>query len=178
MAIQSLSRHFRLPLVTTMLAWPRLLLTVLAFAQPAMAEVKRYHASVQLGALAPNAGGQPAYSLKIATNDWEIGAFSNQYLMAGSWPMTGVTYAWRFPVCDDTCFWQAFLQLGGGASNAGPILETTWAAILPLLPIWLPFAAPKYYPALRLDFTTQMILIQWRGVTWSYPLWLGITFAF
>lgn len=155
-----------------------LIIFVLVHALPALAADKRYHLAVQAGALAPNAGGQQVYSLKLATNDWEIGAFSNQYLLAGNLPMSGITYDLRWPICDDSCFWQFFFQAGGGGSNAGPLLEMTWSAIIPLIPIWLPTRAPPYYPALRIDFTTQMIFIRWRSVTWSYPLWLGISVPF
>jgi hypothetical protein len=54
----------------------------------------------------------------------------------------------------------------------------SWGTVIPLLPLWLPTRAPPYYPALRVDFTTQMILIRWRAVTWSYPLWVGISVPF
>jgi hypothetical protein len=156
----------------------RALLLLLVIAAPAFAEGKRYHVTAQLGALAPNAGGQEAYALKLATNDWEASVFSNQYLLAGSLPMTGVIYDYRFPICDDSCFWQLFFQAGGGLSNGGPVVDMSWGTVIPLLPLWLPTRAPPYYPALRIDFTTQMILIRWRAVTWSYPLWVGISVPF
>lgn len=155
-----------------------LIILLWALHQPAVAAERRYHLATQIGALAPNAGGQTAYTLKIATNDWEVSAFSNQYLMAGDIPMTGATYDWRWPICSDGCFWQFYFQGGGGFSNGGPLLDMTWGTVIPLLPIWLPTRAPPYYPAIRIDFTTQMILIRWRGVTWSYPLWIGISVPF
>lgn len=154
------------------------LLVIGLLSASAHAASDRYHLAILGRSLAPNAGGQEAYSLKLATNDWEISGFLNNYLLVGSMPMIGASYAWRFPICDDKCFWQFSFQAGGGFANAGPILEMTWNTVIPLLPIWLPTRAPPYYPALRVDFTTQIILIQWRGVTWSYPLWLGISLPF
>ena len=139
---------------------------------------KRYTVTAQYMSLAPNAGGQVAYGLKLATNDWEAGMFSNQYIYAGSLPYSGATFDWRFPICDDSCWWQVFVQGGGGFSNAGPLTEITWGTVIPALPLWLPTAAPKYWPALRIDVTTQMIYIRYRAVTWSYPLWAGVSVAF
>jgi len=141
-------------------------------------EGRRYTLTGQTMALAPNAGGQEAYALRLATNDWEGGVFSNRYLVAGGVPMTGATFDWRFPVCDDSCFWQFFAETGGGFSNAGPLAEITWGTVIPLLPIWLPTAAPRYVPALRLDISTQMVFIRYRTVTWSYPLWAGVSIPF
>ena len=137
-----------------------------------------YTVSSQVGALAPNAGGQQAYSLRLASSDWELGAFSNQYLLAGSAPLSGLTADWRFAVCDSSCFWQVHLHLGGGFSNGGPIAQITWSAMIPMLPIWLPIETIKYLPLWRLDVTTQMIAIRYRAVTWSYPLWIGVAVPF
>lgn len=134
--------------------------------------------SAQYGALAPNAGGQLAYTLKYQSNRWEYALFSNQYLLAGDYPLSGATAAYQFPVCEKECWFDFYINTGAGASNGGPIAEVTWGAKIPLLPIWLPTQAPRYVPALRLDFTTQMIFVQWRGVTWSYPLWAGISVPF
>lgn len=158
----------------------KLLLVGLAFAESgvAFAADKKYTVSAQGMALAPNAGGQQAYTLKLATNDWEAGVFSNQYILAGNMPLTGATYDLRFPICDDSCWWQFFAQTGVGLSNGGPIAEITWGTVIPLLPLWLPTSAPRYVPALRLDVTTQMIFIRYRAVTWSYPLWAGISISF
>jgi len=143
-----------------------------------LADSTRYTVTVQGLSLAPNAGGQDAYSLRLATNDWEAGLFSNQYITAGNYPLTGGTYDWRFPICDDSCWMQFFAQFGGGASNAGPIAEVTWGSIIPLLPLWLPTSAPRFVPALRVDITTQLIFIRYRIVTWSYPLWAGLSVGF
>lgn len=180
MAVQLLSTNARLRTVTR--TYPHLmnLLIVVAFllAKSASAAETRYQVAVQGEALAPNAGGQTAYSLRLATNNWEAGAFSNQYIIAGDYPLTGATYAWRFPICDDSCFWQFFAQTGAGLSTGGPLAEITWGAVIPLLPLWLPSAAPRYVPAIRLDITTQLIFIRWRAITWSYPLWIGVSVPF
>lgn len=157
----------------------KVLAIVLAFAATSsFAADKRYHLTAQGMALAPNAGGQEAYTLRLATNDWEAGVFRNEYITAGDYPLMGGTFEWRFPICDDACFWQFFVQAGGGGSTGGPVAHITWGTQIPLLPIWLPTRAPPYVPALRIDFTTQMIFIKWRGVAWSYPIWAGITVPF
>ena len=153
-------------------------LLFLCYSVSARAANQQYALTAQYEALAPNAGGQIVYGLKLATNQWEAGIFSNQYLTAGKFPLTGATLDWRFPVCDDSCWWQFFVQLGGGLSNAGPIAEVTWGSVIPLIPLWLPWRAPRYFPALRLDITSQLIFIRYRGIPWSYPLWVGITVPF
>jgi hypothetical protein len=137
-----------------------------------------YAVTAQTLALAPNAGGQQAYALRLGTDRWEAGAFSNLYLSAGSLPLSGAVYDLRLPICDHTCFWQFFVQAGGGLSNAGPLAELTWGTMIPLLPIWLPVPRFNYVPALRLDITTHMIVIRQRIVTWSYPLWVGLSVPF
>jgi hypothetical protein len=138
----------------------------------------RRNVSAQYAAFAPNAGGQTAYSLRYATGDQEFGVFSNQYLMAGDYPLTGATYEKVMPLCKKDCFWELNLQAGAGISNGGPLIHLTWSSVVPLLPLWLPRRAPRFVPALRLDLTTQMILIQTRAITWSYPLWAGISYPF
>ncbi len=150
----------------------------ISLAAESRAADRKYTVSAQALALAPNAGGQEAYTLRLATNEWEGGVFSNQYILAGDKPLTGAFYDLRFPICDDSCFWQFFVQTGAGLSNGGPLAQITWGTVIPLLPIWLPFSAPRYVPSLRLDITTQMIFIRYRAVTWSYPLWAGISVAF
>ena len=137
-----------------------------------------YQITGQIGALAPNAGGQQSFSLKLSRSNWEVSLFSNQYLLAGAYPLTGATYNWRFPICSTDCWWQLFLQTGAGLSNGGPIGEITWGSIIPALPIWLPFGTPRYIPAFRVDITTQLIFVQWRAVSWSYPFWFGVSFPF
>lgn len=154
------------------------LLLGMALAKGAFAADERYSVTSQVGALAPNAGGQEAYTLRLGKGDWEAGIFSNQYVIAGDLPLTGAMLDWRSPVCGVECFWQFFVQLGVGGSNGGPLAEVTWGTMIPALPIWLPTAAPRYVPQIRLDITTQVILIRYRAVTWSYPLWLGLTVPF
>ena len=126
------------------------------------------------GALAPNAGGQDAYSLRIHGGPGEGHAFLNRSLSVGGRPLFGAGYDLRFSGCDD-CFWKFFIQTGGGLSNGGIYLEMDWGLAIPLLPIWLPRSPPKYVPQLRVDFATHLIFGQLRPSLWSYPLWLGIT---
>lgn len=155
-----------------------LLAIVAAFSPRALAADKRYALTVQGKALAPNAGGQDAYTVRVGTNTWEVGGFVNQYVTAGGVPLIGATYDWRLPICDDSCWVQAFAEAGGGISTGGPIAEITWGTMIPLLPIWLPTRAPPFVPQLRLDFTSQFIFVRYRAVTWSYPLWAGISVPF
>ncbi len=158
----------------------RILLVIVALlaSSPAYAADDRTTVTGQFLALAPNAGGQEAYSLRVARDSWEAGVFSNQYLLAGDKPLTGAVIDYRLPICDTSCFWQFFVQGGGGISNGGPVAEITWGSIIPLLPLWLPTSAPRYVPALRLDITTQFVFVRYRAVTWSYPLWVGVSISF
>ena len=158
-----------------MKSWLTLLPLFLLLAGSAAAADKGYQVAMQLAALAPNAGGQDAYSLKVEHDNIEYSVFSNQYILAGSFPLSGATAEYRWDICGRDCWWQFFLQAGGGGSNGGPIGQITWGSAIPLVPFWWPTSAPKYVPALRLDFTTQFILIQWRAISWSYPLWIGLS---
>jgi len=160
------------------LKWLCLTLLALMIAGQARAADDRTTVTTQFLALAPNAGGQDAYSLRVARDSWEAGVFSNQYLLAGDKPLTGAVLDWRFPICDTDCFWQFFVQGGGGMSNGGPVAEITWGSIIPIAPLWLPTSAPKYLPAIRLDITTQFVFVRYRAVTWSYPLWAGVSISF
>ena len=156
-----------------------LILTILAASPTVLgAGDERYTLTAMGIALAPNAGGQDAYGLRLAHGTWEAGGFSNQYLTAGGRPLSGATLARRFSLCDDRCWWQFFVQAGFGASTAGPLIDLTWGSIWPLLPLWLPRRGPSYVPALRLDLTTHVIGFRYRVVTWSYPLWAGIGVSF
>ncbi len=128
---------------------------------PAFAKTKMVTYSLQAIAYAPNAGGQEAYALRRATDDNEWTLFVNRALYAGDYPLTGATYAWRFPVCDQSCFWQFYVQAGAGLSTAGPILEVLWGTTL----LW----------TMRVDVATQMFFQTNRMITWSYPLWVGIS---
>jgi len=156
--------------VTLALSW--------LIAGAALANEKKWTATTQVGALAPNAGGQEAYAVRLHKDEREYSLFANTYLMAGSYPLTGAIYSWRFPVCDEKCWWQFFVQLGAGGSTAGPLAEVVWGSLIPIAPLWLPRSSPKYLPAIRLDITTQMIVVPQRIVLWSYPLWLGISLPF
>lgn len=135
----------------------------------------RIQIASQFMSFAPNAGGQEIYGLRMAKDVWETSLFSNQSISAGNLPYSGVLLHRRFSICDDRCFWQFYVAGGVGGSNGGPVTEFTWTTVIPLLPIWLPFKAPSFFPALRLDITTQLVYIRWRAVTWNYPFWVGIS---
>lgn len=134
-----------------------------------------YTLTMQTLSLAPNAGGQTAYSARLLSSDFEYGVFSNTYLLAGNYPLTGAVMNYHMPLCEKDCWWQFFAQAGGGISTGGPLAEITWGMILPLVPLWLPTKAPKYYPALRLDITSQFIFIRNRALIWNYPMWIGLS---
>ena len=129
-------------------------------------------------ALAPNAGGQKAYRLEWYHSHHAFNVSNNQSLMVGASTLKGLGYSYRMPVCAADCFWQFFSQVGGGISNAGVYGEIDWGMIIPMLPIWLPTSAPRYIPAFRIDIASQMYTGQDRIITWSYPLWAGITVSF
>ena len=158
----------------------RLIVAILFATSSAAAAVAddRYTITSQVGAFAPNAGGQEAYTLRLSRGDWEGGAFSNRYVIAGDYPLTGAFVDRRFAICGTECFWQFFVQFGAGGSNGGPLAQITWGTIIPALPLWLPTSAPRYVPQIRLDITTQLIFIRYRAVTWSYPLWVGVSVPF
>lgn len=120
-----------------------------------------YMTSFQTSAMAPNAGGQNAFALRRGSNDEEWSVFSNQYLRTGDYPLSGLVYAKRFPICGTHCFWQFYVQTGIGISSAGPLFEVTWGTNL----LWLA----------RIDFATQAFVTTDRLIFWSYPLWLGIS---
>jgi hypothetical protein len=129
-------------------------------------------------ALAPNAGGQKAYRVEWYHHHHAFSVFDNQSLLVGSTTLKGIGYSYRLPVCDADCFWQFFSQVGGGISNAGVYGEVDWGVIIPMLPIWLPTSAPRYIPAFRIDIASQMYASRQRIITWSYPLWAGVTVSF
>jgi hypothetical protein len=129
-------------------------------------------------ALAPNAGGQRAYRLEWFHDHQAWSIFDNRSLLVGSNSLKGLGYDYRLSICDSDCFWQFFTQVGGGISNGGVYGEISWGMIIPLLPIWLPVAAPKYIPGLRIDIASQFYPSRHRIITWSYPLWAGITLSF
>ncbi len=142
------------------------------------AEPNRYTVSFKAISLAPNAGGQEAYSLLLAKGQWEGQIFRNHYLMAGDAPLMGGTIAARLPMCGQSCWWQFYTSFGVGFATTGPIAEITWSSFFPLLPIWLPITPPRFLPSLRLDLTSQFLFFQKRHITWSYPLWAGLAISF
>lgn len=129
------------------------------------------------GALAPNAGGQDTYSLRLYHDEREYHAFMNRTLMAGGMPLYGAGYDFTFNACEE-CFWRFFVQTGVGISTAGPYLELDWGFAVPILPLWLPIAPPRFVPQFRIDFATHVIQTTSRAITWSYPLWIGIGIPF
>ncbi len=134
--------------------------------------------SVHALALAPNAGGQKAYRLEWYHSHHALSVFDNKALLVGGTTLKGLGYSYRLPVCDADCFWQFFSQVGGGLSNAGAYGEISWGMIIPLLPIWLPTTAPRYIPAFRIDVASQFYFGRQRIISWSYPLWAGMTVSF
>lgn len=148
-------------------------------AHPAWAAKKSFsEVSVHALSLAPNAGGQEAYRLEGYQKPHAWHAFYNRALMVYDLPLMGVGYNYRMSVCDESCFWRFFTQAGGGISNAGPYGEISWGTIIPMLPLWLPTSAPRYIPSLRIDITSQFYIAKTRIITWSYPIWAGVSLAF
>lgn len=115
-------------------------------------------------AFAPNAGGQAAYAARIGNDAYEWSLFSNSYLQTGPLPLSGILLSKRYTLCGQECFWQVYAQIGAGLSTAGPAVEFLWGTI----PLWV----------FRIDFATHMYITQKRAITWSYPLWVGLTYAF
>jgi hypothetical protein len=124
-----------------------------------------YSLSVQTAALAPNAGGQEAWSLRFSSgNTREYSVFANNYLRTGKYPLFGGLYSMRFPILGRGSPVQSFAQIGIGASSAGPMAEVLWN----LTPLWL----------LRIDFATHFYFIPTRVIVWNYPFWIGATLPF
>ena len=122
----------------------------------------QYTLSFQYKAMTPNAGGQQAYSLRLSEDDnYEWSIFSNQFLQTGAYPLTGLVYDWRFSICPRHCFVRSFVQIGGGVSSAGPMVEILWN----ITPLWL----------MRIDFVTHFYFAQLKPIFWNYPLWLGVS---
>ena len=159
-------------------AFHMIVLAVLWLPTSVVAKDKPQSVGLLAGAFAPNAGGQEALSLRWAREKHEISAFSNSYLLAGGRPLVGGMWSRRLPVCDHSCWWQFWSQMGAGLSTAGPLLEISWGMQIPLLPLWLPRPAFAGVPALRIDFATHMFITRKRFVVWSYPLWAGIAVPF
>lgn len=163
LAASPLAHGLKLILVALCFLCPRLSLSEKAWA--ASRPSSGYTLSLQVKAMTSNAGGQDSYALRWAQDErWEIAAFSNQYLLTGRLPLSGLSYHWRFVVCPRRCFLHSFVQLGVGLSTAGPLLALEWS----LTAFWL----------LRLDLATHIYFAQVRPIIWSYPLWLGLSLPF
>lgn len=117
--------------------------------------------TVQGQALASNAGGQEAYSLRLSNDNYEAGLFTNHYLLVDDKPLIGGILALRYPFCGHECWLDAFVQVGGGGSTGGGIIELLWG--LNVLKI------------LRVDVVTHVMISSERPILWSYPLWVGVT---
>ena len=140
----------------------KIALFVLGLCSPTYANKRTI--SAQGYALAPNAGGQVAYSLRYSPEEkTEYSAFANTSLFVGKVPLSGIIYSKRLTLCE-RCLVSSFAQVGAGASLAGPMLEFDWN----ITPLWL----------LRIDFATHIYFFRIHGIVWSYPLWLGVSLPF
>ena len=117
--------------------------------------------SIQVVALAPNAGGQNAFAFRRATDIAEWGFFLNQSVKTGDVNLMGGGYAKRLSLCGIYCIWDFYIQAGIGLSTAGPMVEFLWGTNW----LWL----------VRLDFATQIYLTKDRVILWNYPFWLGLS---
>jgi hypothetical protein len=144
----------------------------------AHAAEKMTKTSLQYAAFAPNAGGQTVYGLRLYRDGREYGVFQNQYLTAGDHPLIGGVYAFRFPICDESCLVHLHAQVGIGASTAGPLVEFLWGMEIPVLPLALTGGTISWIPMIRIDFANHWIATRSRVITWSYPLWVGVTLPF
>lgn len=141
-----------------------LLVLIILFSNSSHAN-SNYAISAQQYALAPNAGGQTAWSLRLSKNDdREYSIFVNEYLQTGSFPLMGTTYDFKYALCGRSCFLQSAALIGFGISSAGPLVNLTWS----FTPLWI----------VRIDFSTHIYAIPSRLIVWNYPLWLGITVPF
>lgn len=120
--------------------------------------------SLQVFALAPNAGGQEAYSLRRLNDDREWNFFLNTSINTSGIPLMGVSYAARLSLCGSTCIWDFYLEAGAGLSSGGPMIEFLWGTTW----FWL----------LRIDFSTQIFISTERAIIWNYPFWAGISVPF
>lgn len=137
-------------------------IVLLAITQTALGQSDMHTYSFSWQALAANAGGQNAYSLRRGNDHHEISLYLNEYLLANDQPIFGGIYALRFSLCGQSCFWQVYLHTGGGLSSGGGVIEIGWSTIL----LW----------SARIDFTSQFYFTTSRMVTWTYPGWIGLSF--
>jgi hypothetical protein len=110
------------------------------------------YASFQYIAFAANAGGQNAYALSWAPDSsQEFNLFTNQYLITGKYPLTGLVYNRRHNLLPEYYPFKSFVQGGVGMSTAGPLAALTWN-----------FTALM---VVRIDITTHIYFPQWLGIT-------------
>lgn len=117
--------------------------------------------SLQLGATAPNAGGQSAFAIRKMFETVELSVFRSSYLSTSSGSLIGAIGSYRLFHYNPSSYFGAYTQLGGGMTSAGPVTEIVWGMKLLVM---------------RLDFATHMYWTKSRVITWSYPLWIGFTF--
>lgn len=121
--------------------------------------------SMQYQSFTANAGGQEAWSLRLSMNDRiEYSIFANKYLTAENYPLLGAIYSLRLPILSRKYPIRSFTQLGAGLTNIGPVVELLWS----FTPLWI----------FRIDFSTHFYFTRSRMITWSYPLWVGISVPF
>ncbi|MCB9228762.1 MAG: fibronectin type III domain-containing protein [Deltaproteobacteria bacterium] len=121
--------------------------------------------SLQYKAWTSNAGGQDAYSLRWSVDDsYEWTLFSNHLLTSGSYPLTGLLWDVRFPICGHSCVIGVWAQAGAGLSTAGPVVEFLWSF--------------RFFWLLRVDMATHLYFSQLKPIVWSYPFWIGISLPF
>ena len=124
-----------------------------------------YTISAQGIAFTADAGGQSAYSLRFSdSNIWEYSLFLNEYIVVGAFPLVGAVASKRWSLCGSYCPLNLYAQLGVGLSNIGPMVELIWGST------WLWIA--------RIDVASHMYVSRERVITWSLPLWLGLSIPF
>ena len=141
----------------------RRVLLMLALSMLVPASLRAYSLmSFQYIAVTGNAGGQQAYALRLSRdNEVEYSLFVNQYFYTGRYPLSGLTYAYRFALVPARYVVSSFLQVGAGISTAGPLGVILWNLTA--------------FHVVRLDIATHIYFPQLRPFIWNYPLWLGIT---
>ena len=121
--------------------------------------------SLQYKSWTSNAGGQEVYSLRWEIDDkYEWALFSNQFLITGNYPLTGLLWDLKYTICGRSCFLGLSAQTGIGLSTAGPVVEILWS----VRPFWL----------IRIDMATHLYFSQIQPIIWSYPFWLGVSIPF
>lgn len=144
-----------------------LLLTMclhLSLGQTLQAQPRRY--SLLAATLAPNVGGQSAFSLLTRAPDWELEGFYNSYLSVGGLGLGGVIMSVRERACltQSCALVETSVSLGGGLATSGPIVQLRWSLV--------------FLSTIRLDVATQAFFSRTRMVLWSYPVWVGVSMPF